>query len=98
MQTTISGKHLEITPPIQEYVQKKTERLQRHFNRIQAIAVVCEKEPLGFHVEIRTDVERHDDFIANAKHEDLYACIDLAVDRATRQLTDHKERIRDHKH
>jgi putative sigma-54 modulation protein len=98
MQTNISGKHLDITPAIQEYVEKKTERLQRHFNRIQAIEVVCEKEPLGFHVEIRTDVERHDDFIANAKHEDLYACIDLAVDRATRQLTDHKERIRDHKH
>lgn len=98
MQTNISGKHLDITPAIEEYIARKTERITRHYDRIQSISVLCEKEPLGFHVEIRTDVERHDDFIANSKHEDLYACIDLAVDRAIRQLTDHKDRIRNHKH
>ena len=30
-------------------------------------------------------------------NEDLYACIDLCIDRAIRQITDWKDRIRDHK-
>ena len=97
MQTNISGKHLQITPAIEEHINKKADRLRKHYDRIQAIAVVCEKEPNGYHVEIRTDVERHDDFIANARHEDLYACVDLGIDRAIRQVTDHKDRTRDHK-
>lgn len=98
MQTNISGKHFVVTPAIEEYIRKKTDRIAKHFDRIQAIAVVCEREAHEFHVEIRIDVEHHDDFIANAKQEDLYACVDLAVDRATRQITDHKERTRDRKH
>jgi putative sigma-54 modulation protein len=98
MQTNISSKHLPMTPAIEEYIRRKTERISKHFDRIQAIDVVLEKEAIGFHVEIRTDVERHKDFVANAKNDDLYACVDLATDRAIRQITDHKERLRDHKH
>jgi putative sigma-54 modulation protein len=98
MQTTISGKHLQITPAIEDYIRRKTERIAKHFDRIQAIYVVIEKEANAFHVEIKTDVERHADFVANARHEDLYACADLAVDKAIRQITDHKDRIRDHQH
>ena len=58
-------------------------------------------EPLGFTLvrgRILTDVEHHDPFVATSNHEDLYACIDLVVDRSIRQLSDHKSRIRDNKH
>ena len=44
------------------------------------------------------DVEHHDDFIVNYRDADLYAAIDLAVDREARVLSDHKQRTRDHKH
>jgi ribosome-associated translation inhibitor RaiA len=49
-------------------------------------------------VEVKTDVAGHEDFIANQRHEDLYACIDLVMDRADRQITDWKSKIRDHRH
>ncbi|MDZ4755029.1 MAG: ribosome-associated translation inhibitor RaiA [Phycisphaerae bacterium] len=97
MQTTITAKHLQSTPAIEEYIHKKTERIRKHFDRVQGIYVILEKEPNGFHVEIKIDVERHDDFVANAKDPDLYACVDLCVDRAIRQITDYKEQVRDHK-
>ena len=48
--------------------------------------------------EIITDVEHHEPFIANSNHDDLYACIDLGIDRSVRQLSDHKSRLRDSKH
>ena len=101
MQINISGKHLEITPAIEEYIHKKAERLVRHLSdRLQSVTFVIEKEPhrKGYHVEVKTDVAGHEDFIANQRHDDLYACIDLVMDRADRQITDWKSRIRDHRH
>lgn len=98
MQIKISSKHMEITPAIESYATKKVEKLSRFFDRIQQIDVVIDKAKKGYTTEIITDVEHHEPFVATSDHDDLYACIDLGVDRATRQLTDHKDRIRDHQH
>jgi putative sigma-54 modulation protein len=98
MLINLSAKHMTLTPAIEDYARKKVEKLPRYFDRIQSVGVVIEKGRNGFTVEVRTDVERHDDFIATSSNEDLYACIDLTVDRSIRQLTDHKSRIRNHHH
>lgn len=98
MQTNISSKHLQLTPAIEDYIHKKTDRIRKHYDKVQGIYVVLEKEPNGYHVEVKTDVERHTDIVANANHDDLYACVDQCVDRAIRQLTDHKDKLRNHKH
>jgi len=98
MQIKISSKHMTITPPIQEYVQKKAEKLSRFFDRIQQIDVVIDKARNGYTTEVITDVEHHKPFVATGEHQDLYAGIDLTVDRAIRQLKEHKEQLRDHKH
>ena len=44
--------------------------------------------------ELVVDVEKHDNFVAHARDEDLYAAIDLVIDKAARQLTDFKERLK----
>jgi putative sigma-54 modulation protein len=98
MQINVKGKHLEITEAIDSYVRKKAERLVRYFDKVQSIDCVIEKEPNGYHVEFIVDVEHHDEFIVNYRDADLYAAIDLAIDREARQLSDHKQRTRDHKH
>jgi len=99
MQVNITAKHMDLTGPIEAYIRQKVDRITRHFDRVQQITMVVEKEPRhGFHVELILDIEGHDDFIANSRHEDLYAAIDLVVDRGVRQLTDHKEKVRNHHH
>lgn len=99
MQVNITAKHMDLTEPIETYIRKKAERITRHFDRILQVKVVVEKEPRhGFHVELITDLEHHEDFVANCSHEDLYAAIDLVIDRGVRQLTDHKEKVRNHHH
>jgi putative sigma-54 modulation protein len=98
MQTTITSKHVGVTRPIEQYADKKVGKLARFFDRIQQIDVVIDKVRNGYTIEIITDVEHHDPFVATADHADLYACIDLGVDRAARQLKDHKSRLRDNKH
>ena len=98
MQINVKGKHLEITEAIDAYVRQKCDRLVRYFDKVQSIDCVIEKEHNGFHVEFIVDVEHHEDFIVNYRDADLYAAIDLAVDREARVISEHKKRLRDHKH
>jgi len=98
MQIKLSAKHMDITPPIEDYARKKVEKFHRFFDRIQLIEVVIDKGKNEYTVEIITDVEHHKPFVATTSELDLYACIDATVDRATRQLRDHKSKLRDDKH
>lgn len=98
MQINISSKHMDLTSAIEEYAQKKVDRLTRFFDRIQQVDVIIDKLKNGYGVEIIADVEKHEPFIATSENDNLYACIDLGVDRAVRQLSDHKSRLRDNKH
>ncbi len=98
MQIKITSKHVPVTPAIEEYASKKIEKFPRYFNRIQQVEVLIDKARNGFTVEIITDVEHHEPFVASSSHEDLYACIDVGIDRSLRQLKDHKSKLRDNKH
>ena len=41
MQINVSARQVELTPPIEEYVRSKCERILRYFDRIQAIEVAA---------------------------------------------------------
>lgn len=98
MEVKISSKHMELTPAIEEYAAKKIDRFHRFFDQIQQVEVVIDRARNGYSLEIITDVAHHDSFVASCDHEDLYACIDLGIDRSIRQLKDHKSKLRDNKH
>ncbi len=98
MQIEISSKHMELTPAIEEYANKKVEKFERFYDRIQRVEVVIDKVKSGYLTEIITDIEGRTPFIATSEHEDLYASIDQGIDRSKRQLTDHKSKLRDNKH
>ncbi|MEX0655413.1 MAG: ribosome-associated translation inhibitor RaiA [Phycisphaeraceae bacterium] len=98
MEMIVTGKHIEITEPIRDYAVEKASKLPRYFDRVQEIEVIADKrENHHYEVEIIVHVEHHEAFVARNKGEDLYGCIDEAVDKMERQLTDHKEKIQDRK-
>jgi putative sigma-54 modulation protein len=98
MQVKISSKHMELTPAIEAYAEKKIEKFPRFFDRIHEVEMLIDKAKNGYTLEIITNVAHHDPFVATSDHEDLYACIDLGIDRSIRQLKDHKSKLRDNKH
>jgi len=98
MQINVSGRHMELTPPIEEYATKKADKLTRYFDRIQQVDILIDKVKNGYEVEIITDVEHHEPFVATSSESDLYASIDVGIDKAVRQLSDHKSKLRDNKH
>ncbi len=97
MEFKISSKHMDLTPAIEEYAAKKVEKFPRFFDRILQVEMVIDRARNGYSLEIITDVAHHEPFVATSDHDDLYACIDLGIDRSIRQLKDHKSKLRDHK-
>lgn len=99
MRIEVSGKHLELTPAIQQYADAKCQKLPRYYDGVQEIFVTLEKHAKHeeYQVEIRADVEKHEDFVVKVVAGDLYEGIDLAVDKMERQLTDFKEKLKNSK-
>jgi len=100
MRIEIIGRQLEVTDAIQAYAHSKGERLLKFYDGVQKIDVVLAQDRHDHRVEFTSEiiltVVGHDPIVAKASGPDVYASIDLAVDKATRQLTDFKQKQRDH--
>jgi putative sigma-54 modulation protein len=96
MQINISGRHVEVTDSMREYVTSKVERLTHHHDRITSTNVILSVDKLIQKAEATIHVSGKDVF-AEATHEDLYAAIDALVDKLDRQLIKHKEKMRSHR-
>lgn len=100
MRINVVGKHMEVTEAIKSYTEGKVGKLTKHFDGVQQVTVRCEQQPhnKGFHAEVVCDVEKHDDFVGNADHVDLYAAIDEAISKVDRQIVSFKEKLKQGKH
>lgn len=102
MNLTISGHHLEVTPALRSYVTTKLDRITRHFDQLVDIKVLLSVEnqkekDRRQRAECNIHVKGNDMF-AESSHEDLYAAVDELVDKLDRQVSRHKEKIKDHQH
>jgi putative sigma-54 modulation protein len=102
MSLKISGHHLEVTPALQAYVNDKFVRINRHFDQVGDIKVLLsienEKEKQRRqHAECSIHVKGHD-FFAETAHTDLYAAVDLLVDKIDHQVAKHKTKVQNHHH
>ena len=95
MQINLTGHHVELTPPLREYVNSKMERLERHFDHVTDIHVVLSVEKLRHKAEATLHVSGGTLF-ADAVQEDMYAAIDSLTDKLDRQVKKHKEKLTDH--
>ena len=57
MQISISTRHGDSTPAIEEYVQKKAEKLPRYFDKVSAIEVVIDHQRDEHLVECIVSIE-----------------------------------------
>lgn len=100
MRIEISGRRLEITDPILAYAENKCQRLLKFFSGIQEIEVILDQERRDHHdeytAELLITIVKHNPIVAKAEGADVYASIDLAVDKASRQLTDFKSKLKEH--
>lgn len=95
MQMNVTGHHVDITPPLRNYVTEKFERLKRHFDHVTNAHVILSIEKLRQKAEATLHVSGSDMF-ADAESDDMYAAIDALIDKLDRQIKKHKEKLTDH--
>jgi len=97
MNLNVSGHHLEITPAIRGYVQAKLERVMRHFDNVIDAHVILSVDKLRQKAEVTLRV-RGKDLYCESEEGDLYAAIDLMIDKLDRQVLKYKDRVSEKPH
>jgi putative sigma-54 modulation protein len=98
MRITVSGRHTEIPERLKSYAQDKASKLERFFDRVQTVEVVFDQEANHHSCEVIAKADHHTTFIAKEQHADAFAALDASVRDLERQLSRHKERLRNRKH
>ena len=96
MQVTVTFRHMEPSDALKDYVNERTSRLTKHIDK-----------PLESHVTLKVEKFRQiADVVITTNgiriagqesHEDMYAAIDLVMDKIERQVKKYRDRIRKHK-
>ena len=92
MNLNLTGNHLDITPAIRDYVVAKLDRITRHFDHVIDVQVVMSVAKLRHKVEANLHA-RGKDIHVEAVELDMYAAIDVLVDKLDRQVVKHKEKL-----
>ncbi len=93
MNLNVSGHHLDVTPAIRTYVSGKLDRVTRHFDHVIDAHVILSVDKLMQKAEITLHV-RGKDIHAECVDTDLYAAIDLLVDKLDRQVIKYKDKTK----
>lgn len=95
MQMNITGHHVDLTDALTEYVNTKFQKLERFFDHINNTHVVLKVEKLDQIAEATLHVNQGE-IHASSQSENMYSSIDDLVDKLTRQLNKHKEKLSSH--
>ncbi|WP_016954493.1 ribosome hibernation promoting factor [Catenovulum sp. SX2] len=95
MQINLTGRHVDITDSLRDYVDNKFAKLERHFDHINNVYVILNVEKLNQVAEATLHLNGGEVF-ANAEHTDMYAAIDSLIDKLDRQVIKHKEKMKRH--
>jgi putative sigma-54 modulation protein len=96
MQLSVTFKNLESSQFFKSYLQEKLDRFDKYLQNPGTADVVLRSEKLRRIAEINLAVDRFD-IHAKEENTDMQAAIDIALDRAKKQLVKNKEKIQEHR-
>ncbi|MBI4649782.1 ribosome-associated translation inhibitor RaiA [Candidatus Desantisbacteria bacterium] len=96
MQISITGRHVDVTSALRDYVEKKVSKLSKYFNHIIEAHVILGLDGKTSQVAEVT-IHANGITIHGEEHsEDMYASIDKVLDKVERQIIKYKEKISSH--
>lgn len=92
MNIRITGRHIEATPEVRSFIEKKVEKLGRYFEKIHEVSVVLDQ------VKYRNVVEMvvkagHITVQSTEENTDLLIAFDRVLNKVQRQLKKQKQRL-----
>jgi putative sigma-54 modulation protein len=101
MNKSITGRHFELTDAIKAYADALLEGLNKYnLDIISANIVISADEKngkKGFNTEILVNLKDKNTIVITQHDKDVYAALDLAIERVKKSLRRHADKIKDHK-
>ena len=94
MNLKITGLNFDVTEAIKNYVSEKLERIYRHAANVISVAITLSVEK----VKQKAEADLHlagKDLHVEAVEQDMYAAIDVLMDKLDRAVLKHKEKSND---
>jgi len=97
MQISITGRHMEMTDSLREHALQRLEKVASEFPRLQDAHIILDIERHRQIAELVIHAPNHVVVDAHEETSDMYASIDGAVDKASKQLRKIRDRMVAHK-
>src|SRR5436190_1282604 len=95
MEIQITGRHTSVTDAMKAHATDKLTKLERHNDMVTRAEVVMNIENEQRHiVEMIAHTKVGGRLVAKAEHTDMYAAIDLLLDKMDHQITKQKEKVK----
>lgn len=93
MNINVRGKNIDITPALREHVEKRLGRVTRFFENLREVHVILKVEK-GHHIIEVTIPINGMTLRGEESSTDMYASIDMVVDKLEKQLSKQKEKLK----
>ena len=101
MNKSITGRHFELTDTIKAYADAAVEGLNKYnLDIISASTVISANEKngkKGFTTEFIINLKDKNTIVITQNDKDVYAAIDLAIERVKKSLRRHSDKIKNHR-
>lgn len=101
MNKSITGRHFELTDAIKSYADAAVDGLGKyHLDIISANTVISANEKngkKGFTTEFIVNLKDKNTIVITQNDKDVYAAIDLAIERVKKSLRRHSDKIKGHR-
>lgn len=96
MSIQITAKHdLTLTPALTKHVHEKFKKLDKHFNHIMRTHVILSVDKKFQHMAKATmHLAGSKEIVAECTSKDLYASIDMLIDKLDEQILKYKEKLK----
>lgn len=96
MEVTITGRQMEMTPALKEYVEARAKKIEKYTSKAAQAVFTLKIEKYRHTAEVLVKLNG---FILQAEEETdaMYASVDKAMDKIERQLKKYKEKLCNHR-
>jgi putative sigma-54 modulation protein len=97
MPIEITGRHVDVTDSMRDYAEKRLNKLVQEFPRVDKIHVILDIQKFTHTAEVVVHARRHIMLEAKESSENMYASIDLVLEKMEKQLHKSIDKREEHK-
>lgn len=97
MELLVTFRHLEPNDSLRSYAEEKVSRIEKYISSITEVHVILTHQKRSYVAEVIVHVNRAKITAKEATEDNMYASVDLVMDKIERQVKRYKDKLTSHK-